>query len=45
MTARMITHGPVPPYVPGSISQLMDCDVFIDSTIAQPIECMEMVGY
>lgn len=45
MTSRMITHGPVTPYVPGSIYQLMDCDVFIDPSIAKPIECMEMVGY
>lgn len=45
MTSRMITHGPVTPYVPGSIYQLMDCDVFVDNAIAQPIECMEIVGY
>lgn len=45
MTSRLITHGPVTPYMPGSIYQLMDCDVFIDSAIAQPIVCMEKVGY
>ena len=45
MTSRLITHGPVTPYVPGSIYQLMDCDMLIDETIAQPIEVMETVGY
>lgn len=45
MVSRMITHGPVTPYVPGSVYQLMDCDVFVDMNIAQPIECMETVGY
>ncbi|MDL2217446.1 hypothetical protein LJC27_02185 [Christensenellaceae bacterium OttesenSCG-928-M15] len=45
MTSRMITHGPVTPYVPGSVYQLMDCDVFIDETIAKPIACMETAGY
>jgi len=45
MTSRLITHGPVTPYVPGSIYQLMDCDVLVDDAIAQPIEVMETVGY
>lgn len=45
MTSRMITHGPVTPYVPGSIYQLMDCTLFMNPELAQPIECMETVGY
>lgn len=45
MTSRMITHGPVTPYVPGSIYQLMDCDLYVGPDIAQSIECMETVGY
>ena len=45
MTSRLITHGPVTPYVPGSIYQLLDCDVFLSPAIAKPIECMETVGY
>ena len=45
MISRLITHGPVTPYVPGSIYQLMDVDVFIEPTIAEQITCMEMLGY
>lgn len=45
MTSRLITHGPVTPYVPGSIYQLMETYVYLEPTIAQPIECMEQVGY
>lgn len=45
MTSRLITHGPVTPYVPGSIYQLMPCSLFMDSEISKPIECMETVGY
>lgn len=45
MTSRMITHGPVTPYVPGSIYQLMDCTLHMEPGIAAPIECMETVGY
>ncbi len=45
MTSRLITHGPVTPYVPGSILQLMDTTVLISETIAAPIEVMETVGY
>ena len=45
MTSRLITHGPVTPYVPGSIYQLMDCHLYVSPEIAKPIECMETVGY
>jgi hypothetical protein len=45
MTSRLVTHGPVTPYVPGSIYQLLKTYVYIDPLIAQPIDCMELVGY
>ena len=45
MTSRLITHDPVTPYVPGSIFQLMDVDLYMDPVIAAPIECMETAGY
>lgn len=45
MTSRLITHGPVTPYVPGSMYQLMDCNLYITPEIAKPIECLETVGY
>jgi glucosamine-6-phosphate deaminase len=45
MTSRLILHGPVTPYMPGSILQLMDTTVLVSESIAAPIECMETVGY
>ncbi len=45
MTSRLITHGPVTPYVPGSVLQLMDTTVHISESIAAPIEVMETAGY
>ncbi|NLZ56670.1 MAG: hypothetical protein GX900_08455 [Clostridiaceae bacterium] len=45
MTSRLITHGPVTPYVPGSIYQLMDVNVYLSPSIATPIEIMETTGY
>ncbi len=45
MTSRLITHGPVTPYMPGSILQLMETTVLISESIAAPIECMETAGY
>lgn len=45
MTSRLITHGPVTPYVPGSVLQLLDTTVLISESIAAPVECMETVGY
>ena len=45
MTSRLITHGPVTPYVPGSIYQLLPCDIFIRPSIATPFGVMETVGY
>lgn len=37
MTYRLITHGPVTPYVPGFIFQTMPTDIFISSAIAAPL--------
>lgn len=45
MISRLILHGEVTPLVPASILQLWKTEVFISETIAQPIECMEKVGY
>jgi len=45
MTSRLITHGPVTPAVPGSIYQILPCTIYIDPSIARPIEVMETVGY
>ncbi len=45
MTSRLILHGPVTPYVPGSMLQLLPTTVFVDESAAAPIECMETVGY
>ncbi|MDD5705580.1 MAG: hypothetical protein PHR35_06615 [Kiritimatiellae bacterium] len=45
MVSRLICHGPVSPMVPGSILQLFPTNVYVASTIAQPIECEETVGY
>ena len=45
MTSRLITHGPVTPYVPGSIFQLMKTSLYMEPSLAEPIGCMETVGY
>ncbi len=45
MTSRLITHGPVTPMVPGSIYQMLPCEIFISPNIAKPIECLETTGY
>lgn len=45
MTSRLITHGPITPYVPGSIYQLMDCNLFISPQVAEKIENHETMGY
>ncbi len=45
MTSRLICHGPVTPYVPGSMFQLMETHVHISPNIAKPIEVLETVGY
>lgn len=45
MTSRLITHGPVTPYVPGSIYQLLGCHLHITPGIAEKIEIHETMGY
>ncbi|NLF23174.1 MAG: hypothetical protein GX590_08430 [Lentisphaerae bacterium] len=45
MVSRLICHGPVSPQVPGSILQLFPCTVYVSSSIAKPVECLETVGY
>ena len=45
MTSRLITHGMVTPYVPGSIYQLLGCNLYLTPEIARKIECLETVGY
>lgn len=45
MVSRLITHGPVTPLVPGSMFQIIGGTILLDEKIAQPIECMETVGY
>ncbi len=45
MTSRLITHGPVTPMIPASIYQVLACRIYIDPLIAEPIECIETMGY
>ena len=45
MISRLILQGEVTPLVPASILQLMPTMVYVSEGIAQPIECMETVGY
>jgi len=45
MTSRLILHGPVTPYVPGSMLQLLDTTVYVSESIAMPFDCWETVGY
>lgn len=45
MTSRLVTHGPVTPYVPSSMLQTKKTQVYISEEIAAPFECWEKVGY
>ncbi|MBO4411815.1 MAG: hypothetical protein J5794_06485 [Lachnospiraceae bacterium] len=45
MTSRLVTHGPVTPYVPSSMLQTKKTQVYISDEIAAPFECWEKVGY
>lgn len=45
MVSRLITHGPITPLVPGSMFQKIGATILLSEEIAQPIECMETVGY
>ena len=45
MTSRLILLGPVTPYVPSSIFQLLETQIYVSEEIAAPFECWETVGY
>lgn len=45
MTSRLILLGPVTPYVPSSIFQILKTQVYLSEEIAAPFECWETVGY
>ncbi|MDD5600991.1 MAG: hypothetical protein RBR58_04830 [Candidatus Humimicrobiaceae bacterium] len=45
MTSRLILLGPVTPYVPSSIFQILKTQVYVSEEIAAPFECWETVGY
>ena len=45
MVSRLILHGPVTPYVPGSILQLLETTVYVSESIAMPFGVWETVGY
>ena len=45
MTSRLVLHGPVTPYVPSSMLQLMKTQVYVSEELAAPFDCWEQVGY
>jgi len=45
MISRLILLGPVTPYIPSSIFQILDTQVYVSEEIAAPFECWDMVGY
>jgi 6-phosphogluconolactonase/glucosamine-6-phosphate isomerase/deaminase len=45
MISRLILLGPVTPYVPSSIFQLLKTQVYVSEEIAAPFECWETAGY
>jgi len=45
MISRLILLGPVTPYVPSSIFQLLKTQVYVSEEIAAPFECWETTGY
>ncbi len=45
MTSRLILLGPVTPYVPSSIFQILKTQVYLSEEIAAPFECWETIGY
>jgi 6-phosphogluconolactonase/glucosamine-6-phosphate isomerase/deaminase len=45
MTSRLVTHGPVTPYVPSSMLQTKKTQVYISDELAAPFACWEKVGY
>lgn len=45
LISRLILLGPVTPYVPSSIFQILDTQVYVSEEIAAPFGCWETVGY
>ncbi|OQA21863.1 MAG: glucosamine-6-phosphate deaminase [Actinobacteria bacterium ADurb.Bin346] len=45
MISRLILLGPVTPYVPSSIFQILKTQVYVSEEVAAPFECWETVGY
>ena len=45
MISRLILLGPVTPYVPSSIFQILETQVYVSEEIAAPFDCWETVGY
>ena len=45
MTSRLVTHGPITPYIPSSMLQTKKTQVYISEELAAPFECWEKVGY
>jgi 6-phosphogluconolactonase/glucosamine-6-phosphate isomerase/deaminase len=45
MISRLILLGPVTPYIPSSIFQILETQIYISEEIAAPFECWETVGY
>lgn len=45
MVSRLIILGPVTPYVPSSIFQVLNSQIYVSEEVAAPFECWETVGY
>ena len=45
MISRLILLGPVTPYIPSSIFQILDTQVYVSEEIAAPFECWDTMGY
>ena len=45
MISRLILLGPVTPYIPSSIFQILKTQVYVSEEIAAPFDCWETIGY
>ena len=45
MISRLIILGPVTPYVPSSIFQILKSQIYVSDEVAAPFQCWETVGY
>ena len=45
MTSRLVTHGPVTPYVPSSMLQTKKTQVYISDKLTAPFSCWEKIEY